>query len=99
MSPRITTQASLEHNWLIVKARFHRLEKLLAAALLVPTGEESDRHWDEGEDLSLQEFKAIEYRRKGNAVADAKQLVRIAKVSQTRIHAPRNQSAHTGENL
>jgi hypothetical protein len=43
-------------------------------------GKESDRHWEEGEDLSLLEFKAIEYKRKGNAVASAEQLARIAKV-------------------
>jgi hypothetical protein len=34
----------------------------------------------EGEDLSLLEFKAIEYKRKGNAVATDKQLARIANV-------------------
>jgi hypothetical protein len=43
-------------------------------------GKESDRHWEEGEDLSLLEFKAIQYRRRGNAVADDEQLARIAKV-------------------
>jgi hypothetical protein len=43
-------------------------------------GKESDRHWEEGEDLSLLEFKTIQYRRRGNAVADDEQLVRIAKV-------------------
>ncbi|MGO9210430.1 MAG: hypothetical protein ACLPXM_06450 [Terriglobales bacterium] len=43
-------------------------------------GKESDRHWEEGEDLSLLEFKAIQYRRKGSAVADERQLARIAKV-------------------
>jgi hypothetical protein len=43
-------------------------------------GKESDRHWEEGEDLSLLEFKAIHYRRKGSAVADEQQLARIAKV-------------------
>jgi hypothetical protein len=43
-------------------------------------GKESDRHWEEGEDLSLLEFKAIEYKRKGNAVASDEQLARIAKV-------------------
>jgi hypothetical protein len=43
-------------------------------------GKESDRHWEEGEDLSLLEFKAIQYRRKGNAVADHEQLARIARV-------------------
>src|SRR5205823_12703243 len=43
-------------------------------------GKESDKHWEEGEDLSLLEFKTIEYRRKGNAVATDEQLARIAKV-------------------
>jgi hypothetical protein len=43
-------------------------------------GKESDKHWEEGEDLSLLEFKAIEYKRKGNAVATEEQLARIARV-------------------
>ena len=43
-------------------------------------GKESDRHWEESEDLSLLEFQAIQYKPKGNAVADEQQLARIAKV-------------------
>ena len=43
-------------------------------------GKESDRHWEEGEDLSLLDFKAIEYKRRGYAVADEEHLTRIAKV-------------------
>jgi hypothetical protein len=43
-------------------------------------GKESDKHWEEGEDLSLLEFKALQYRRNGNAVASPEQLARIAKV-------------------
>ena len=43
-------------------------------------GKESDRHWEEGEDLSLLEFRAVQYRRKGNAVASDEQLASIAKV-------------------
>jgi hypothetical protein len=43
-------------------------------------GKESDRHWEESEDLSLLDFSAIQYRRRGNAVADDQQLARIAKV-------------------
>lgn len=43
-------------------------------------GKETDRHWEEGEDLSLLEFKAIQYRQKGSAVADDEQLARIARV-------------------
>jgi hypothetical protein len=43
-------------------------------------GKESDKHWEEGEDLSLLEFKAVQYKRKGNALADDEQLARIAEV-------------------
>jgi hypothetical protein len=43
-------------------------------------GKESDRHWEEGDDWTLLEFKALEYTRKGTAVADEKQLARIARV-------------------
>jgi hypothetical protein len=59
---------------------------LLKRAHIIPNwppiyiGKESDRHWEEGEDLSLLKFKAIQYRPKGNAVADEEQLARIAKV-------------------
>ncbi|HEV2314955.1 MAG TPA: hypothetical protein VGR94_06595 [Candidatus Acidoferrales bacterium] len=43
-------------------------------------GKESDRHWEEGDDLSLLEFKAIQYKRKGKVVATEEQLTRIMKV-------------------
>ena len=43
-------------------------------------GKESDRHWEEGEDLSLLEFTAVEYKRKGNALANEEQLAKIADV-------------------
>jgi adenylate cyclase len=32
-------------------------------------GKESDRHWEEGDDLSLLDFKTVQYTRKGNVVA------------------------------
>ena len=41
---------------------------------------ESDRHLEEGEDLSLLEFRALQYKRKGNAIATDEQLARIAPV-------------------
>jgi hypothetical protein len=44
-------------------------------------GKESDKHWEEGDDWALLDFKAIQYKRKGIAVADREQLARIAKVS------------------
>jgi hypothetical protein len=43
-------------------------------------GKESDKHWEEGEDLSLLDFKAIDYKRKGYAIATEEQLARIAQV-------------------
>jgi len=41
---------------------------------------ESDKHWEEGEDFSLLEFKTIEYKRRGYAIATDEQLKRIAKI-------------------
>ena len=43
-------------------------------------GKESDRHWEEAEDLSLLVSKAIQYKRRGNVIADDEQLARIAKI-------------------
>ena len=43
-------------------------------------GKESDRHWEEGEDLSLLGFTVTNYKRRGNAVVDDLQLARIARV-------------------
>jgi hypothetical protein len=43
-------------------------------------GKESDKHFEEGEDPSLLEFRAIQYARKGYAIATEEQLARIAKV-------------------
>lgn len=43
-------------------------------------GKESDRHWEEGDDLSPLDFKAIQYKRKGNAVANDDQLTEIVKI-------------------
>ena len=61
-------------------------------------GKESDRHWEEGEDLSLLEFKVIQYRRKGNAVADDEQLARIAGISK-REFMRRGINQHTLEKI
>lgn len=43
-------------------------------------GKEHDRHFEQGEDLSLLDFRVIQYRRKGNAVATDEELEKIAKV-------------------
>jgi len=54
--------------------------QIVANWLPVYIGKESDRHWEEGEDLSLLDFKALQYKRPENAVADLEQVARIAKV-------------------
>ena len=41
---------------------------------------ESDKHWEEGDGLSLVDVKAVQYTRKGTAVAAKEQLARIQKV-------------------
>ncbi len=46
----------------------------------IPIGKESDRHWEQSEDISLLEFKAIQYKRRGAIAATDEQLQRIAKV-------------------
>lgn len=61
-------------------------------------GKESDRHWEEGEDLSLLEFKAIEYKRKGYAVATDEQLKKIAQVPKRELRR-RGINQHTLEKI
>jgi hypothetical protein len=61
-------------------------------------GKESDRHWEEGEALSLLEFKAIEYKRKGNAIATDEQLARIVKLPK-REFMRRGVNQHTLEKI
>jgi hypothetical protein len=61
-------------------------------------GKESDRHWEEGDDLSLLDFKAVQYRRKGNAIADDNQLAGIVKIAK-REFMRRGVSQHTLEKI
>jgi hypothetical protein len=61
-------------------------------------GKESDKHWEEGEDLSLLDFKAIQYTRKGKAVATKEQLARIERVPK-REFMRRGVNQHTLEKI
>jgi hypothetical protein len=61
-------------------------------------GKESDRHWEEAEDLSLLEFRAVKYRPKGSAIATDEQISRISKV-RTRELMRRGISQHTLEKI
>ena len=43
----------------------------IVASDIIPVGKETDRHWEQGEDMSLLDFKVLEYRPNGNMfVAD-----------------------------
>jgi hypothetical protein len=61
-------------------------------------GKESDRHWEEGEDMSLLDFKAIEYKRRGYAVAGPEHLTRIARVPKRELMR-RGVNQHTLEKI
>jgi len=61
-------------------------------------GKESDKHWEEGEDFSLLEFKAIQYRDKSNVIATDEQLARIARISKRELRR-RGINQHTLEKI
>jgi hypothetical protein len=61
-------------------------------------GKESDRHWEEGDDFSLLDFKAVQYRRKGIAIADDNQIARIAKIPKRELMR-RGVNQHTLEKI
>jgi len=61
-------------------------------------GKESDKHWEEGEDLSLLEFKTIQYKRKRYAIATDDQLENIARVPK-REFMRRGVNQHTLEKI
>ncbi|MGH9574704.1 MAG: hypothetical protein ACRD40_14395 [Candidatus Acidiferrales bacterium] len=65
---------------------------------IIHIGKESDRHWEEAEDLSLLEFRAIEYKAKCSAIATDEQLARIAMLP-TRELRRRGISQHTLEKI
>ncbi len=61
-------------------------------------GKESDRHWEEGDDLSLLDFEAVQYTRKGKTLADDDQLAQISQLPK-REFMRRGVSQHTLEKI
>lgn len=54
----------------------------VVAGDIVPVGKETDRHWEQGEDMSLLDFEVLEYRPSGKLViADSVLREKIAKFS------------------
>ncbi len=64
----------------------------------IPIGKESDRHWENGEDISLLEFKAIRYKRREMVTATPEQLERIKKLKK-REFIRRGVNQHTLEKI
>lgn len=53
----------------------------IIAGEIIPCGKETDRRWEQGEDMSLLDFKVLEYRPAGNmVVADTTLRNQIAKL-------------------
>jgi hypothetical protein len=46
----------------------------IVAGQIIPVGKETDRRWEQGEDMSLLDFKVLEYRPRGNMVVAAPTL-------------------------
>lgn len=52
----------------------------IVAGRIIPVGKETDRRWEQGEEMSLVDFRVLEYQPDGNmVVADAVQRDEIAK--------------------
>lgn len=63
------TQGLLKRAWVV-------------AGEIVPVGKETDRHWEQGEDMSLLDFRVLEYRPlRKLVVADAALREKMAKFS------------------
>jgi len=64
----------------------------------IPIGKESDRHWEEGEDINVLEFRTIRYQHRGNAMAMPEELQRI-KTVRKREFIRRGVNQHTLEKI
>jgi hypothetical protein len=55
----------------------------ITAAQIIPVGKETDRHWEQGDDMSILDFKVMEYREPGKLViasaSDREKLSRLPK--------------------
>ena len=70
----------------------------ILAGEIVPVGKETDRHWEHGEDISLVDFKVLEYRPATKMVAaDAALREKIAKLPLRELMRKTGLSQHTVE--
>ncbi len=72
----------------------------ILAGQIVPVGKETDRRWEQGEDMSMLDFKVLEYRPSGNLViADPTLINEIAKLGMRGAIRKTGLSQHTIESI
>jgi hypothetical protein len=72
----------------------------VVAGQIIAVGKETDRHWEQGEDLSMVDYKVMEYRPLGNlAVASQALLDEIAKRGMRELIRESGLSQHTIETV
>jgi hypothetical protein len=70
----------------------------IIAGEIVPVGKETDRHWEQGEDISLVDFKVLEYRTTAKmVVANAVLREKVAKLPLRELIRETGLSQHTIE--
>lgn len=70
----------------------------ITAGEIIPVGKETDRRWEQGEDISMLDFKVLEYRRSGHLVVPAPTVSdKIAKVGMRGMMRKTGLSQHTIE--
>jgi hypothetical protein len=70
----------------------------IVAGEIIPVGKETDRRWEQGEDMSMLDFRVLEYRPSGNVVvADATLRDEIAKQGMRALMRTTGLSQHTIE--
>lgn len=72
----------------------------IVAGRIIPVGKETDQHWEQGEDMSLLDFKVLEYWQSSKmVVADAALLDEMAKYSMRELMRKTGLSQHTLETI
>jgi hypothetical protein len=71
---------------------------ILADSPPMDIGKESDIHWEEGDDLSILDFKAVQYERKGMVIATEADIGKIRQVSKRELMR-RGINQHTLEKI
>ena len=93
LGPKYTT--SIHDFWNLSRGKWRTS---IVAGEVIPVGKETDRHWEQGDDPSLLDFKLKEYRKTRLVVAETsdqrrwkkmgvRNLIRKSKLSQKAVYA------------